>query len=116
MTVIAAIQVDLASTTLGTPCRLANMIAGKPILRHTIDRVERIPSVKAVCVMCPTDQKDTCQDLLAGSKAGIIAFDAEPAPWTRIVRAGRKWSLDGWRGGIGGTTYFDEFNTRGKKK
>lgn len=109
MTVIAAIQVDLTSTTVGTACRLANVIAGKSILRHTIDRVERISSVEVVCVLCPTGQKEACQNLLAGSKVRIIAYDAEPAPWTPIVRAGRKWSLDGWRGGIGGTTYFDEF-------
>jgi len=25
------------------------------------------------------------------------------------VQTARKWSLDGWRGGIGGTTHFDEF-------
>ena len=34
---------------------------------------------------------------------------APPAPWAALVQTARKWSLDGWRGGIGGTTSFDEF-------
>ncbi|MCH7992834.1 MAG: hypothetical protein IIB57_00160 [Planctomycetes bacterium] len=89
MTVIAAIQVDLTSTTVGTACRLANVIAGKSILRHTIDRVERISSVEVVCVLCPTGQKEACQNLLAGSKVRIIAYDAEPAPWTPALTGGR---------------------------
>ena len=41
MKVIAALQVDLETTPIGTRSRLADDIGGTPILRRTVERIRR---------------------------------------------------------------------------
>jgi len=107
--VIAAIQVDLDTTPLGTRSRLLDEFGGVPILRKTVSRVERIEPAVEIYVLCPENQHAECQRILADSSAKVLPHDAGPPPWQALIRASRKWSLDGWRGGIGQTISFDEF-------
>ncbi len=109
MNVIAAIQTDLDVTPLGTRSRLADDLGGASVLKRTVDRVCLAKHVDSVCVLCPTAQYERCKTLLNGTRATVRKYDVDPPPWAGLVRAARKWSLDGWRGGIGGTTCFDEF-------
>lgn len=109
MNVIAALQVDLETTPLGTKSRLTQELGGQTILRRTIERVQRAKNLTAIYVMSPVDQKDQCQKLLEGTSAIVQAFNADAPSWRPLVQAARKWSLDGWRGGLGGTTAFDEY-------
>ncbi len=113
MKVMAVIQADLDATTLGTRSRLAEPLCGVPILRRTVMRVARASHVDSVHVVCPVGQRDRCAALLEGSPALVGKSDRGPAPWASLVRASRKWSLDGWRGGIGDTTHFDEYTDPG---
>jgi len=106
---IAVMQADLERTSLGTVARLGAEIGGVTVLRRTVDRLLRVPSIDSVHVLCPSDQHERVQSYISGTSAYAHAVDAPPAPWSGLIRAGRKWSLDGWRGGIGGSTYFDEF-------
>jgi len=109
MKVIAAIQVDLSMTPLGTVSRLGMELAGSPILQHTVRRVERIETLSGIYVLCPEPQVAACRDLVAGSRAEVVPFAAGVPPWQSLVQTARKWSLDGWRGGVGGSTSYDEF-------
>jgi radical SAM protein with 4Fe4S-binding SPASM domain len=109
MRVIAAIDADLEMTPLGTRSRLADEIGGVPILRRTIERIGRARRIDGVYVLCPSAQHERCVNLLAGSPATVRPHDAGPGPWASLVQVARKWSLDGWRGGVGATTCFDEF-------
>ncbi len=109
MKVIATIQADLEVTPLGTASRLADDLCGAAVLKRTIDRVRRADLVDAVYVLCPQEQAQRCESLLSGSEVTIRPYKAGPPPWASLVQTGRKWSLDGWRGGIGGTTHFEEF-------
>jgi hypothetical protein len=109
MRIVAAIQADLEETPLGTRSRLADELAGESVLRRTVKRVCHATLLDGVHVLCPARQRERCEAVLRGSAATVRPYDAEPAPWGSLVQAARKWSLDGWRGGIGGTTYFDEF-------
>jgi hypothetical protein len=109
MNVIAAIPVDLETTPLGTRSHLGSELLGRSVLRRTVERVTRAREVSATTVMCPHDQTERCRALLEGTCADVQPFEAVKAPWTSLVRAARKWALDGWRGGIGGTTWFDEY-------
>lgn len=109
MNVIAVIQADLDTTPLGTASRLADELAGTPILRRTVERVCLAEHVDEIYVLCPSTQYERCSALLKGTRAILRRYDVDPPSWAALVRASRKWSLDGWRGGIGGTTYFDEF-------
>ena len=108
MKTIATIQVDLEVTSLGTASRLGDDLHGKPVLRRTVERISRATRIDGVHVLCPSAQFDRCADLLKGTRAQLHRHDAGPSPWGQLVQTARKWSLDGWRGGIGGTTSFDE--------
>lgn len=109
MRIIAALQVDLEVTPLGTRSRLADELRGVPILRRTVERLALVPSLEAVFVLAPTPQRDRCRRILEGTRAEIVDHDAGPSPWSSLVRSARKWSMDSWRGGIGGATSFDEY-------
>jgi len=106
---IAVLNADLVQSPLATPSRLAREMNGVPILAQTVSRVLKIHSVEGVYVLCPTDQRDRCARILTGMNVTVCQHDAGPPPWATLVRTARKWSLDAWRGGIGGATCFDEY-------
>lgn len=109
MKLIATIQADLLSTPLGTRSRLLDELVGVPVLRRTLERVRRVKGVHSIHLLCPLDQRERCGGIAEALGVRVHPYDAPPAPWAALVQAARKWSLDGWRGGIGGTTSFDEF-------
>lgn len=109
MKTIAALQADLDVTPLGTRSRLAEELHGLSILRRTVERVRAVPDISAVVVLCPEAQFERCAALLEGVQVELHRHAAPPAPWANLVRSARKWSLHAWRGGIGGTTVFDEY-------
>ena len=109
MKVIAAMQVDLDTTPLGTKSRLGTEIGGEPVLRRTIGRLQSTTRARDIFVLCPTPQEERCQRLIDGTGAMLMPFSGAAPPWRQLVASARKWSLDGWRGGIGGALSFDEF-------
>ena len=106
---LAAIWADLEVTPIGTQSRLADELAGSPILRRTVERVAAAHHITGVHVCCPAEQQQRCAELLTGTPAVIHAATIPPAPWSSLVQPARKWALDSWRGGLGGTTAFDEY-------
>lgn len=109
MKILAIIDAELDQSSLGTRSRLADELGGVPVLRRTVERVLRVHQSEGTIVLCPQQQADRCRLLLDGLRVTVRGFEAPPLPWRALVRTARKWSLDGWRGGLGGTTYFDEF-------
>ncbi len=108
MKLIATLAADLERSPLGTRSRLADELGGKPILRRTVERVLRITGVDAVFVLAPAAQLDRVSRLLAGLEARVEPLPDRAPAYAALVRAGRVWGLDGWRGGIGGACVFDE--------
>ncbi len=109
MKVVAVLTADLDETPLGTRSRLCDEIDGVPVLLRTIDRISQAKRIAEIHILCPTDQHARCASLLADLPVKLHAARITSTPWKALVRAARKWSLDGWRGGLGGTTSFDEF-------
>lgn len=99
MNVIAAIEVELEVTPLGTRSRLHEPVCGVPMLRRTAERIAQARHVSGVHVLCPEAQVSACRDLLHGTTAVVHPHTAGPPPWRGLVRASRKWALDGLRGG-----------------
>jgi len=108
--IVAAICADLEVTPLGTRSRLVQPLDGIPILRRTVDRVLRSKRLGGVAVLVPKSQYEQACELLRGTSVIVRNHEAVPPPWLRLARVARKWSLNGWRGGIGGTTSLDEYN------
>jgi radical SAM protein with 4Fe4S-binding SPASM domain len=109
MRTIAAIQVDLEVTPLGTRSRLADELCGQPVLRRTVQQACRIEGLSGVHVLAPEAHVARCRELIRGLDAEVLGIQCAPPVWAKIVQSSRKWSLNGWRGGIGGCTVFDEF-------
>ena len=109
MKTCAITYADFTTTPIGTKSRLAEPLMGKPVIQHTIEAALKIESVSDVFVMVPTDQHELCQQTLKDMPVSICKVIAPSTNWEKILRAGRKWSLQSWRGGLGSTTYFDEF-------
>lgn len=108
MKFIATITADLVTSPMGTRSRLRDDLGGKPVLRRTVERVLRARRLDAVHVLSPADQAGELRALLDGLAVQLETHTAGPAPYAALVRAGRWWGLDGWRGGIGGMCAFDE--------
>lgn len=117
MKMIATIAVDLARSPLGMRSRLADDLASKPVLRRTVERVLAAKRPVEIHLLTRADQAPAVERLLAGlpiqtnatNDARIKLFPVDGSPtYAPLVRAGRVWGLDGWRGGIGGLCAFDE--------
>jgi len=108
MKIIAVIEADTQRSPLGTPSRLAEELAGRCVLKRTVERVLACRRLDGVFVVTPAEQRSTVADLLDGADVPIETHAAGAPPWQELVRCSRKWALDGWRGGIGGTCVFDE--------
>lgn len=108
MKIIACIAVDLERSPIGTPSRLRDDLAGKSILRRTVERVLRTERTPGVFVIAPATQAQAVRTMLDGLAAHVETYDGAEPPYAALVRAGRIWGLDGWRGGIGSLCAFDE--------
>ncbi len=106
--VITAIYVDLETNPLGLPSRLAHDLAGKPILRHTVERALAIDAVSSTHILCHASQRSAVADLLEGLPVTLDTHQAPPPPYRELVRSSRSWGLDSWRGGVGSLCTFDE--------
>jgi hypothetical protein len=106
--IVATIAVDLERSPLGTRSRLREDFGGLPVLRRTVERVLAARRLEAVHVLSPVEQAAEVAGLLEGLNVELERHDPAPPPYAALVRAGRWWGLDGWRGGIGGQCAFDE--------
>jgi hypothetical protein len=108
MKVIAVILADLERSPPGTRSRLAEPLAGVPVLRRTVQRLAQVKTLGSIHVLARPAERPRVQELLAGLPAIVHPSDLPPAPHEELVRVARKWALDNWRGGIGGACAFDE--------
>ncbi|GIK15302.1 MAG: hypothetical protein BroJett003_02660 [Planctomycetota bacterium] len=106
---IAVIHADFERTPLGTRSRLCDELGGQPILRRTVERLRAARGLAECVVLSPAGQEGRCEAVLAGLGVGVQRVEAPDPAWRALVRVSRKWSLAGWRGGIGGTTSLDEY-------
>ncbi|MCP4594305.1 MAG: radical SAM protein [bacterium] len=109
MKVIAALDADLDTTPLGTVSRLAEPLGDETVLRMTVRRLARAQRLQSIYVLVPPDQSARVTTLLEGTPAQVRQHETGSPPHTRLVSVARKWSLDGWRGGIGGAAAMDEY-------
>jgi len=109
MNIVALMQADLEVTTLGTKSRLGAEIAGEPVLRRTVDRLRHVGGVTRTIVASPPEQCARVAKLLDGMPVEVLPAPGPDPPWRSLVRSARKWSLDGWRGGLGGAMSYDEY-------
>jgi len=104
---------DFHEANPGGPARLAQPLAGTPVLVRTLQRVARIdgPTARCLCVQ-PRDEAAAAAAVQAAGLADVFdvrTLDTGLRPRRELIRAARKWNLASWRGGLLGVSWFDEF-------
>ncbi len=108
MKIIAVIEADFERGALGTRSRLREELMGETVLRRTLKRARAAAGVASVHLVVEASQEKMAREAASGLDVAVETHSAGAVPWAAYVRSSRKWSLDAWRGGIGGSTVFDE--------
>jgi len=109
MKVIAAVCADFDQSFLGLPSRLNRELCGETVVRRTLKQLTRTAGLASIHLLVDASQERLARSAVGGLNVGIETHNAGRPPWSEYVAAGRKWSLDAWRGGLAGTTVYDEF-------
>ncbi len=109
MKVIAAMVADFERSFLGLASTLNTELRGETVIRRTIQRLRAAGELASVHLLVDGAQEAVARAAVAGLEVTVETHHAGAPPWTPYVASGRKWSLDSWRGGLAGTTVFDEF-------
>ena len=108
MTVAALVQCRLRENALGLAGRALEDLVGRPVIVHTVERLLRAEGVDVVAVLAPEGDQERLREVLAPLGVRFLEESGEDLPRRRQIRSTRKWALEGWRGGLLGSTVFDE--------
>ena len=108
---IALIVTDLQRSRLGLASRVAQHVGQMTVLEQTISRVAQVASVRSILLVHPEGQDPLA--LLSGRKFNKpLRAWAPPSPtsdpYLAMRTASRKWALTAWRGGLAGSSCYDE--------
>ncbi len=113
MDIVAAVFADFAETFLSGPSQLLTPLGSRSVLGLTLTRLTRVTGIERRClVVRPRDEeaaKSVVRELGLADKVDVLALDDGARPRRRLLRCGRKWNLECWRGSPLGTTWFDEY-------
>lgn len=109
MKFIAAINADFEQSFLGLTSRLNTDLCGETVIRRTIKRLRQARNIASIHLLVDASQQAVAQAAVSNLSVAVDTHSAGKPPWARYVASGRKWSLDSWRGGLAGTTVYDEF-------
>ncbi len=106
--IIATIEADFGSDLWGRRSRLRDEMRGDIILRRTMKRVLAAKRVDSIHLLVTPAEEAVAHEVVGDLPVRVETHNAEAVPWRNYLASSRKWSLDSWRGGIGGTCVFDE--------
>lgn len=105
------IPVDPSHGGLGTPRSLSETLAGKTALQWTLERVGRSTEAASIVLLVPEgfDFEPLIDRRAIRLPIEVHRTNGSPfGPERAAIAAARLWSDSSWRGGIAGTTIYDE--------
>lgn len=109
MNIIGIIEVDLSENPIGLKNRCLDDFIGKPVLWHTVNGAKKIKSLSKIFVACRTRDETAVRKATDGLGCYYVVSDEiTDIPQRRKLRAGRKWALSSWQGGIGRSMVYCE--------
>ena len=115
MNVVSVIQADLVTGAQGLPSLLGADLDGVPVLQRTVRRAAAAKQPKQCVVIAGSDEdRSIIEAMIGDAPAQVMIVEGDDLPQRNVLRRSRLWSRNGWRGGIGGTTVFDEEGTLAK--
>ncbi|MBP7747990.1 MAG: radical SAM protein [Phycisphaerae bacterium] len=113
MNIVAAVFADFVTGPAGNASALLATVGGRGILARTLLRVARIEGVSARCLFVRARDGDAAaavvRDAGVEDRIEVLPLDSSPRPRRALLTAARKWNLESWRGGLVGSSWFDEF-------
>lgn len=113
MNIALALYLDFDQSFLGGPSQLDTEIAGATVLHRTLRRAAQIETADHHCVFTRPEYADRAaaalRDCELQDRFEVVAQDLARRFRRGLIRAGRKWNLESWRGAPLGTTWFDEY-------
>lgn len=112
---VAVTEIDMDTSPLGTKgFYLDTEIKGRSILEHTLSRLKKATAIDRVCINLigrNQQRREWVESLAKRLDIKIHSINLPDTVRRKMSRAGRKWALDSWRGGVGGVLWFDECGT-----
>lgn len=105
MKILALLPVDMDRDIFGAPSRLDADLGGRPVLTRTAERLSALEGVGGIVVTCKPEQQQRVSSLVTGTKAKVLPH---PGGVGVAMRVSRSFGRYGWRGGLAGTTVYDE--------
>ncbi len=113
MKIVGAVFADFVDGSLGLAASLDADLAGTPVIVRTLRSLALVEGLAARCIVVRERDASAARACVqaAGLEGGIdvAVLDDGVRPRRALIQAARKWSIDSWRGGLLGTTWFDEF-------
>ncbi len=111
--IVAGVFADFVEAPTGGPSQLGTELGGQPILVRTLRRLLNVEGVVGRCLMVRPRDRDAAAAMLNGAgltdEIELVALDDAQRTRRVLLQTARKWHLDSWRGGLVGTSWFDEF-------
>jgi hypothetical protein len=112
MKLALAIFADFVESFLGES-RLEVELGGRMLIAHTLSRAAAVQGADSKVIVVRARDETAARRALAqaglAEEFDLLAIDSGQRPRRELIRAARKWNLDSWRGGLLGTSWFDEF-------
>ncbi len=97
----AVIEASAATGRLGLRATAGEDLAGRPILRRTVEKLGRAERVDAIWITAPAADIPALRPLVEGLRVRFFPSDEPDIALRRRLRRGRIWALGSWRGGLG---------------
>jgi len=107
MNIMAVVPVDLQHDFFGAPGTLGEDLAGRPVLTRTLERLGRVDGLDGIALLVRPDEAERARQLAGAVDVLMVAHEPSGAA-RESMRIARAFGRYGWRGGVAGTTIFDE--------
>ena len=113
MKIVAAVFADFVQTFLGGASQLLARIGSRTVIGHTLSRLMRVEGLDGRCLFVRPRDEGAAREAIGAlglrDALDVLALDDGVRSRRELLRCGRKWNLDCWRGSPLGTTWFDEY-------
>jgi len=106
--ILTVVEADMAASRLGLRSRLMEEFGGSTVLEAAFRGAEAVEGTVGTVVTCAAADEEAVRKALGG-RGRVLASEGKDSPSRAVLRRTRKWATGCWRGGIGGTSWFDEF-------
>ena len=107
MNIQALVRADIGEDFFGAPGTLREDLAGRPVLRRTLERLASVEGLDGIVLATKPEAATEAMEL-AGTSGVVWMPDAADGGARDAMRLTRGFGRYGWRGGLAGTTVYDE--------